>query len=258
MIVMAVAGALVVAGILGVVAEVAGFEVLPRRPRARAVARRSWWQRLSGRTRRLIAAAVVVGALVWVVTGWVLAVVLVPAAVVVVPWLMTSPEGGRDIERLEALEQRLRTGGTGAAERFAASRLGHCRGVWGVECGAANVPDCRGVRGVECGAAVVSDRRGVRGVECGAAVIPNCRNVLGVECSAASWLGHRRGVCGMECGAAVVSDRRGVRSMERGAAVVPDRRYVCGVERSAAVVPARRGVFERGHRAGASAVVPDH
>ena len=127
MIVMAIAGALVVAGILGVVAEVAGVEVLPRRPRARAVARRSWWQRLSGRTRRLIAAAVVVGALVWVVTGWVLAVVLVPAAVVVVPWLMTSPEGGRDIERLEALEEWTRalsgilTAGQGVEQALIAS-----------------------------------------------------------------------------------------------------------------------------------------
>lgn len=127
MIVFAVAGALIVAGLLGVVAEVAGLKVLPRRPARRVVGRPSGWQRLSQRTRRVLAAAIVVGVVLWLVTGWVLAVVLVPAAVVMVPWLMSAPEGAHDIERLEALEEWTRalsgilTAGQGVEQALIAS-----------------------------------------------------------------------------------------------------------------------------------------
>lgn len=128
MIIVAIAGALVVAGLIGVAAEMTGRRVLPSRPQRRAVSRRSWWQRTSPRTRRLVAAAVVPGALVWLVTGWVLAIVLIPAAVVVIPWLMSSSDASRSIQRLEALEEWTRglagilTAGQGVEQALIASR----------------------------------------------------------------------------------------------------------------------------------------
>lgn len=127
MIIIAVAGALMIAGLIGVVAEIAGVEIVPRRRRRRIVVRPSRWQRLSSRTRRLVGVAVVAGVIVWLVTGWLLAVVLVPAAVVLVPWLMSSPEGARDIDRLEALEEWTRalagilTAGQGVEQALIAS-----------------------------------------------------------------------------------------------------------------------------------------
>ncbi|MCW4600248.1 hypothetical protein ON003_00425 [Janibacter hoylei] len=127
MILPATAGALIVAGLLGLAAEIAGLEVFPRRSRRSVVVRGSWWQRATPRTRRLIAAAAVVGMVLWPLTGWVLAVVLVPVAVVLVPWLMSAPEGTRDIERLEALEEWTRalsgilTAGQGVEQALIAS-----------------------------------------------------------------------------------------------------------------------------------------
>lgn len=127
MIIAATAGALIVAGLLGLAAEVAGVEIVPRRPRRSAVVRDSWWQRATSRTRRLIVAAAVVGVVLWLLTGWVLAVVLVPVAVLLVPWLMAAPEGAREIERLEALEEWTRalsgilTAGQGVEQALIAS-----------------------------------------------------------------------------------------------------------------------------------------
>ena len=127
MIIAATAGALIVAGLLGLAAEVAGVEIVPRRARRNVVARASWWQRATPRTRRLIVAAAVVGVMLWLLTGWVLAVVLVPVAVLLVPWLMSAPEGARDIERLEALEEWTRalsgilTAGQGIEQALIAS-----------------------------------------------------------------------------------------------------------------------------------------
>lgn len=127
MIIAATAGALIVAGLLGLAAEVAGVEIVPRRARRNVVARASWWQRATLRTRRLIVAAAVVGVVLWLLTGWVLAVVLVPVAVLLVPWLMSAPEGARDIERLEALEEWTRalsgilTSGQGVEQALIAS-----------------------------------------------------------------------------------------------------------------------------------------
>ena len=60
MILPATAGALIVAGLLGLAAELAGVQIVPRRARRNVVARASWWQRATPRTRRLIVAAAVV------------------------------------------------------------------------------------------------------------------------------------------------------------------------------------------------------
>lgn len=101
----ALSGALLVAGVLLGVAGLRRVPVTtdPPRPVGNGGARR--WSR---RTRVLAAAGVLVGLVVAVTTGWVLAAVLIPAALVGLPALL-SPPSGRTIERLEALEEWTRS-----------------------------------------------------------------------------------------------------------------------------------------------------
>ncbi len=125
--VIAIGGAVVVLGIIGLVAELAGGLRLLSRSDRPQVKRRSSWQRVSARTRQLVVAGAAVGVVVWLLTGWVLAVVLIPAAVVLVPYLLLSPEGAREVERLEALEEWTRalagilTAGQGVEQALIAS-----------------------------------------------------------------------------------------------------------------------------------------
>lgn len=125
--VIAVAGAVMVAGVIGVVAELTGARVLPERRKRSVVRRRPLWQRASVRTRRLVLAGAIGGVVAWLLTGWVLAIVLIPAACVIVPWLMLAPEGAHEIERLEALEEWTRalsgilTAGQGIEQALIAS-----------------------------------------------------------------------------------------------------------------------------------------
>ncbi len=55
------------------------------------------------RSRRRLAAAGVVGLVVWLVTGWLLAVLLIPAAVWGLPVLLQTSSAKADIARLEAM-----------------------------------------------------------------------------------------------------------------------------------------------------------
>ena len=101
-------GALIAAGLLGM--PVALHRV-PRRPPA---SRRPlpFAARLSGLTpltRRLLVAGAVAGLLVAVVTGWVIALIVVPAAVVGLPALLSAPSTAERIERAEALEEWTRS-----------------------------------------------------------------------------------------------------------------------------------------------------
>lgn len=103
----ALAGALVVAGVIGLAVGLrptAAPEPERVRPsyltRARSVSRR---------TRILLAVGLCVGVLAWLVTGWVLAVVLAPVAAVGLPMLLTSPPAAERIERLEAMEEWTRS-----------------------------------------------------------------------------------------------------------------------------------------------------
>lgn len=108
----ALAGALLVAGVLGVVAGLRLAPVRPPAPRRGGERGRPWFQRLAalpaGR-RQLLIVGGVAGVVLALATGWVIAVVLVPAAVVGVPMLLSAPEEAQRTTRLEALEEWTRS-----------------------------------------------------------------------------------------------------------------------------------------------------
>ncbi len=120
-------GALIVAGILGIVA---GLRPVPE-PEPRTVRPpgrfRRWWRGVP-RTRRLAAlAGLVVGVVAGLLTGWVVLVVLLPAVVLGLPVLLaTSGEAGR-IARLDGIAEWTRnlsgvlTAGQGLEQALIAS-----------------------------------------------------------------------------------------------------------------------------------------
>jgi tight adherence protein B len=103
-----VGGALVVAGLIGVIV---GFRRTPERPPSPHPSRRlgERWRRVNRRTRLLLLAGAVAGVLVALVTGWLMAVVVVPAAVAGLPMLLSVPASASRIERLEAMEEWTRS-----------------------------------------------------------------------------------------------------------------------------------------------------
>lgn len=99
----AVAGALIVAGIIGLVV---GLKPAPVRPsRSRPVRRKP----MNAATKRLLLVGVVSGCMAWLVTGWALALVAVPLACVGVPMLLSSSGAAARIDRLEAMEEWTRS-----------------------------------------------------------------------------------------------------------------------------------------------------
>ncbi|GAA2028587.1 hypothetical protein GCM10009740_17760 [Terrabacter terrae] len=110
----AVAGALVVAGLLGLVLGLRRRPVASNTPRRRALpgSPGSRWSRSAGasrRTQRLLLAGVAIGVLVATLTGWVVALLIVPATLAGLPYLLSSPESAHQIERLEAMEEWTRS-----------------------------------------------------------------------------------------------------------------------------------------------------
>ncbi|MEP7739951.1 type II secretion system F family protein [Nocardioides sp. 31GB23] len=99
----AVAGALIVAGIIGLVV---GLKPAPVRPsRSRPVRRKP----MSAATKRLLLVGVVGGCLAWLVTGWALALIAVPVACIGVPMLLSNSGAAARIDRLEAMEEWTRS-----------------------------------------------------------------------------------------------------------------------------------------------------
>ena len=82
----ALAGALVVAGIIGLFLGLRPAPVRGRRPATRRMRRLG---DLNRRTRMLVLGGLAGGALAWLVTGWVLAIVAVPVAAVGLPMLLS-------------------------------------------------------------------------------------------------------------------------------------------------------------------------
>jgi tight adherence protein B len=104
-----VGGALVVAGLIGVAA---GLRKSPEKAPAPARSRLPVAARLGGaspRTRVLLLVGVGVGLLIGLLSGWLVAVLLVPAVVVGLPVLLSAPPSGSKIERLEAMEEWTRS-----------------------------------------------------------------------------------------------------------------------------------------------------
>ncbi|MGF1662566.1 MAG: type II secretion system F family protein [Kineosporiaceae bacterium] len=99
--VLAALAGMLVAG--GLVVSAAGALRSPGRPVARPT---RWRRRRPGaRTAALAAVGAGLGVGVWLTTGWVLAVVVVPAVVAGLPWLLAAPSTATAIARLEAMAE---------------------------------------------------------------------------------------------------------------------------------------------------------
>lgn len=99
----AVAGALIVAGIIGLVV---GLKPAPVRPAQTRPSRR---KPMSTQTKRLLVAGVAGGCIAWLLTGWALALIAVPLAFVGIPMLLSNAGAAARIDRLEAMEEWTRS-----------------------------------------------------------------------------------------------------------------------------------------------------
>lgn len=99
----AAAGALIVAGVIGLFLGLKPSP--PPLPRSRPTRLKPWSQR----SKRLLTLGVVGGVLAWLVTGWALALLAVPVAVVGVPILLSNSGAEASIARLEAMEEWTRS-----------------------------------------------------------------------------------------------------------------------------------------------------
>ena len=100
----ALAGGLVALGLLGVVVGLRPIAIPPREPTA-ASRRRA----LNRRTRVLLLAGGALGLVGWLITGWILALVIAPVAVIGLPILLSAPPAATQIARLEAMEEWTRS-----------------------------------------------------------------------------------------------------------------------------------------------------
>lgn len=107
--VVALAGALVVAGVIGVIAgarKVPVVDGVPVRRRSRTVARLLSMDR----NARIYALVGLVGGVIgFAVTGWFIALVLGPVAGIGLPLLLSTDGAGNTIKRLEGLEEWIRS-----------------------------------------------------------------------------------------------------------------------------------------------------
>ena len=99
----ALAGALVVGGLIALVVGLRPSLVVERPSRPRRV------RKLTKQTRMLLLGGVAAGVVAFLLTGWVLALVVVPVAFVGLPVLLSSSSAAQRIERLEAMEEWTRS-----------------------------------------------------------------------------------------------------------------------------------------------------
>lgn len=105
----ALAGALLVAGLIGVIAglrRVPVDEAKPVRRRGRALSR---LVQLDPRARVFAVIGLVGGIVVYLITGWLVALIIGPVAGVGLPILLSSGDSGSTVRRLEALEEWIRS-----------------------------------------------------------------------------------------------------------------------------------------------------
>lgn len=99
----ALAGALVVGGLIALVVGLRPSPVVERPSRPRKV------RTVTRQTRMLLLGGLAAGTVAFLVTGWVLALVIVPVAFVGLPILLSSSSAAQRIERLEAMEEWTRS-----------------------------------------------------------------------------------------------------------------------------------------------------
>ena len=106
----ALGGALVVAGLIGLIVGLRKTPVddaaPPGRRRSRAVAR---LMRMDRRTQLLALVGLVAGVVVWLITGWLVALVIGPLAGIGLPVLLSSSDSASTVRKLEALEEWVRS-----------------------------------------------------------------------------------------------------------------------------------------------------
>lgn len=100
----ALAGGLVALGLLGIIVGLRPAVVPPREP-TRPPRRRG----PTRRTRLLLVAGAALGLVGWLITGWVLVLVIAPIAVIGLPILLSAPPAATQIARLEAMEEWTRS-----------------------------------------------------------------------------------------------------------------------------------------------------
>lgn len=99
----ALAGALVVGGLIALVVGLRPSPIVERPSRPRKV------RAVTRQTRMLLLGGLAAGIVAFLVTGWVLALVIVPVAFVGLPILLSSSSAAQRIERLEAMEEWTRS-----------------------------------------------------------------------------------------------------------------------------------------------------
>lgn len=104
----ALAGGLIVAGILGIIYGVQRHPVIEAKPRRRGRLG-TWWDTLGRRTQLGALVALVVGVLLAIGTGWFIMAVLLPLAVIGLPYILVQGESKRTIERIEAMGEWTRS-----------------------------------------------------------------------------------------------------------------------------------------------------
>lgn len=106
----ALAAVLVLSGVILGIQGIRKVPVAPsagRRKSAPLMSRRL--SRLSKQTRLLLLAGLAAGILVTVLTGWLVAIIILPLATVGIPFLLSAPESSTKIDRLEAMEEWTRS-----------------------------------------------------------------------------------------------------------------------------------------------------
>ncbi len=104
----ALAGGLIVAGILGIIYGVQRHPVVEAKPRRRGRLG-TWWDSLGRRTQLGALVALVVGILLAIGTGWFIMAVILPLAVIGLPYVLVQGESKRTIERIEAMGEWTRS-----------------------------------------------------------------------------------------------------------------------------------------------------
>ena len=102
----AVAGAMIVAGVIGLVL---GLRPAAAEPKRQAIRRLRRLPDVDRTTRLLLLVGFAVGLIAWLVTGWLLALVAVPAAAAGLPMLLSSGPAAARIARLQAMEEWTRS-----------------------------------------------------------------------------------------------------------------------------------------------------